>query len=82
MNQFPLTDPEGESVDLLAAQAGQSQLIGGQLVSTATVPSVSIYPNGTCTPFRAQFRLRGGTVYTVDIDPWTCAPVLAKSDTP
>jgi len=82
VNQFPLTDPEEASVDLLTAQGGQTQLIGGVLVSTATVPSVTIYPNGTCTAFRAQFRMRGGDVYTIDIDPWTCAPILEKGATP
>lgn len=68
--------PRDLTVDLLAAQSGGGTvLIGGQLVDTETLPSVSFYPDGTCTPFRVQFRT-SGPAQIIAIDPWTCAPML------
>lgn len=70
------------TIDLLHAQAsGGSVLIGGQLVDTRTLPSVSYYADGTCTPFRVQFRTNG-PARIVAIDPWTCAPVLPEVKSP
>jgi general secretion pathway protein H len=69
------------NIDFVAAQKGGSAiLIGGVVVDTQTLPYVTFYPDGTCSPFRIQFRLDSG-VSTMAIDPWTCAPVLeaAKS---
>jgi general secretion pathway protein H len=68
------------TVDFLSAQPGQSSvLIGGELVDTKTIPAVSFYPDGTCAPFRAQFRT-GGAAHVLAIDPWTCAPVLTRAE--
>ena len=68
------------TVDFLAAAPGQSSvLIGGELVDTKTVPAVTFYPDGTCSPFRAQFR-SGGAARVLSIDPWTCAQVLPRAD--
>lgn len=80
---FPVPAASRElSIDFLRAQVGGSSvLIGGQLVDTATVTSVSFYGDGTCTPFRIQFR--GTSAATIlAIDPWTCAPVLTEEKTP
>ncbi len=72
----------GLTVEFLAAQAGGSSvLIGGDLVDTQTVPAVTFYPDGTCSPFRVQFRT-GGAPHVLSIDPWTCAPVLPRVDNP
>ena len=72
----------GLTVDFLSPSAGRSSvLIGGDLVDTQTVPSVSFYPDGTCSPFRAQFRT-GGAPHVLNVDPWTCAPVLPRLDNP
>lgn len=66
------------TVDFLSAQAGLSSvLIGGELVDTKTVSAVTFYPDGTCSPFRAQFR-SGGAARVLSIDPWTCAQVLPR----
>ncbi len=66
------------TVDFLSAQPGQSSvLIGGELVDTKTVPAVTFYPDGTVSPFRAQFRA-GGAAKVLSIDPWTCAQVLPR----
>ena len=69
------------TVDFLAASPGQSAvLIGGALVSTQTVPSVTFYPDGTCGAFRLQVRT-GGPAHLLNIDRWTCAQVLPRQET-
>jgi general secretion pathway protein H len=79
---FPFK-PEAElTVDFLSLQKGTSSvLIGGQLMETQTMPFVTFYGDGTCTPFRVQIRT-GGAARSIAIDPWTCAPVLAANDNP
>ena len=76
VKKFPVPETRELTIDLLQAQAsGGSILIGGQLVDTRTLTSVSFYSDGTCTPFRIQFRTTG-PARIESIDPWTCAPVL------
>lgn len=74
---FPVPKaPRELTVDFLHARSGGgSVLIGGQLVDTQTLPSVTYHSDGTCTPFRVQFRTTG-PARIIAIDPWTCAPVL------
>jgi len=75
-------DPAGGEVSvqfLEARQGGSVILIAGQVVETEEMPRVTFYPDGTCTAFRVQFRV-GANAWHLDIDPWTCAPVLSKSD--
>jgi general secretion pathway protein H len=74
---LPVTAEGDFGLDFLVPRKGNSVLIGGVLVETSTVPSVSFYADGTCTAFRAQIT---GTSdpEVIAIDPWTCAPVLEK----
>jgi prepilin-type N-terminal cleavage/methylation domain-containing protein len=51
-------------------------LIAGELVETRTQPFVTFYGDGTCSPFRVQLKSRTQT-RVLEIDPWTCAPMLA-----
>jgi general secretion pathway protein H len=70
------------TVDLLPGQersGGSSILIGGQLLENRSVASVTYYPDGTCSPFRVQFRANG-PARVIAIDPWTCAPMLAHHE--
>lgn len=63
-------------IDFLSTQQSrQSILIGGQLLETQTLPFVTFYRDGTCSPFRVQLRT-GGAARQLAIDPWTCAPML------
>ena len=67
-------------VQFLQAQKGGSLiLVAGQVVETQEVPRVMFYPDGTCTAFRVQFRV-GANAWQLAIDPWTCAPVLEKTE--
>ena len=74
--RFPFEQPGELNVDFLSTQKGTSSiLIGGQLVETQTIPFVTFFGDGTCSPFRLQIRT-GGEPRTISIDPWTCALVL------
>jgi general secretion pathway protein H len=80
---LPVTAARELTVDFLPAEAaGRSLvLIGGELVDAQTMPFVTFYPDGTCSPFRVQFRTNGAP-HVLNIDPWTCAPVLPRVENP
>jgi general secretion pathway protein H len=79
---LPLAAGSKVSVDFLQASRGAGfVLLGGELVETQKIPQVAFYPDGTCAPFRVQFRGQTGEPWTHAIDPWTCAPVLEAPKT-
>ncbi|MSU47857.1 MAG: prepilin-type N-terminal cleavage/methylation domain-containing protein [Opitutus sp.] len=61
------------------SKGGNTILVGGMLLESQPLPFVKFYSDGTCGAFRVQVA-RNGTVHTLAIDPWTCAPVLAPVD--
>jgi prepilin-type N-terminal cleavage/methylation domain-containing protein len=65
------------TIDFLPSgtKGGNMILIGGVAVESNPIPFVTFYPDGTCTPFRAQF-MRNGATHLLSVDPWTCAPML------
>ena len=78
--RFTFVAANNLTVDFLSEQMKKSAiLIGGQLVQTQTMPFVTFYGDGTCTPFTVQLRA-DGPVRTMSIDPWTCARVLTAAD--
>jgi general secretion pathway protein H len=79
--RFPVSGGPDLKIDFLPPpQNGRSSvLIGGLLVETQTLPSVSYYSDGTCMPFRVQFHATG-PARILSIDPWTCAEVLTPAD--
>jgi general secretion pathway protein H len=80
--RFPFEKQENLKVDFLSAQKSSSAiLISSQLVETQTVPYVTFFGDGTCSPFRLQIRAGAGAARSLSIDPWTCAPVLPVTDT-
>jgi prepilin-type N-terminal cleavage/methylation domain-containing protein len=78
---LPLKGPDDLVIDLHPVQSDSSSstLIGGTLVETQPLAAASFYDDGTCTDFRAQVRTSGGA-HMLSVDPWTCAPILTKSD--
>jgi len=84
LKEFPLPPPAAAdlTVDFLSAtKGGPTILVGGVLVEALPIPHVTFYPDGTCTAFRAQF-VRPNGAHTLNIDPWTCAPVLVTEASP
>jgi prepilin-type N-terminal cleavage/methylation domain-containing protein len=77
----PVTGPDDAMIDFHPAQveSGSEVLVGGTLVETQAMPSVTFYNDGTCTPFRVQIRA-DNAAHILSIDPWTCAPVIAAAD--
>lgn len=77
---FPFEDMGDVLCEFLSTQKGTSAiLVGGQVVETQTIPWVRFFGDGTCIPFRVQFRI-GGLTHTQAIDPWTCAQMLDRTD--
>ena len=78
VKRYPFVPKETGELDFLGPKSpgASSVLVGGQLVETQTIPFVTFYGDGTCSPFRAQLKIRG-SVRILEIDPWTCAPMLA-----
>lgn len=80
--RYPIEKQEDLKVEFLAQQkSGSAILINSQLVETQTIPFVTFFGDGTCSPFRVQIRAAGGAPRSISIDPWTCAPVLPIVDT-
>jgi len=76
--RFPFSPRDETAVDFLApasASGSASILIAGQLVETQTLPYVTFYGDGTCAPFRVQLKSKN-FASLLEIDPWTCAPIL------
>jgi general secretion pathway protein H len=79
--RFPFEMAGEIKLDFLSTQKGSSSiLLGGQLVETQTIPFVTFYGDGTCSPFRLQIRT-GGEGRVLAIDPWTCSLVLPAGTT-
>jgi prepilin-type N-terminal cleavage/methylation domain-containing protein len=73
------------TVDFLPLEKTRSSiLIAGQAIETQTLPAVTFYGDGTCSPFRAQIRsdAANSSVRMLAIDPWTCAEVLTATPEP
>jgi len=80
--QFPFENMDDTILEFLSTQKGtQSVLIGGEVVETQTIPFMTFYGDGTCTPVRIQIRRNAGAAYTLNIDPWTCAQMLTADTT-
>jgi len=80
--QFPIENMGDVILEFLSTQKGtQSILVGGELIETQTIPNMTFYGDGTCTPVRIQIRRNAGTAYSPSIDPWTCAQMLTPDDT-
>jgi prepilin-type N-terminal cleavage/methylation domain-containing protein len=81
---FPVTKASDQlAVDFLPVDKNSrsTMLIGGELIETQSLPYVTFYSDGSCTPFRAQFH-SNGTARIIAIDPWTCTQVLETKENP
>lgn len=78
--RYPFVAKETAELDFLPPRAPGSfsaMLVGGELIETQTMRFVTFYRDGTCSPFRVQLKTRNGA-RVLEIDPWTCAPILTN----
>ncbi|MFI5336721.1 MAG: Tfp pilus assembly protein FimT/FimU [Opitutales bacterium] len=66
----------GRAVEFLPAQETGSVLLGGIMVETGRLTEVRFYADGSCDPFRVQLAEADGRRRILNLDPWTCAPML------
>ncbi len=79
--RMPFEAKDDVKLDFLSTQKSRSTiLVAGELVETQTLPYVTFYGDGTCSPFRVQLRNGGINPRTHAIDPWTCAQVLPSAE--
>ena len=69
----------GKSVEFLPVEKRDTVLIGGRLTDTGRMPAVKFFADGCVENFRAQLVGNDGHLSQVEIDPWTCAPIVRKT---
>ena len=79
---YPLPEGPAVKLDFLGVTEGeQTVLIGGALVEANLLPAIKFFSDGTCMPFRARLEVAGKPPLVIEIDPWTCAPLLRSQGT-
>jgi hypothetical protein len=81
---FPIAKPPPDlAVQFLPVDnsAGNAALAAVPTDDSAALPYVTFFGDGTCSFFSVQLRSKGGA-QRIEIDPWTCAPVLKVSPAP
>ncbi len=76
---YPVPKDLGKKLELEflgMARGERSILVGGVLLEANPLSYVTFYGDGTCTPFRIQLRTGIEAPLVLEIDPWTCAPML------
>lgn len=69
----------GKTMEFLPVEKRDTILIGGQLTDTGRMLLVRFFADGCVENFRAQFVGNDGRISQVEIDPWTCAPIVRKA---
>ncbi len=72
-------DWPGKNLEFLPVDKNDLILLGGQLAATGALAAVRFHADGCVDRFRAQLTDAGGKITRLDLDPWTCAPVLQAS---
>jgi hypothetical protein len=79
--EVPLPSAEPFTIEFLGVSEGeQTVLIGGRLTEVNLLTSVKFFRDGTCSPFRARLEEAGEQPVILEIDPWTCAPILRDEE--
>jgi hypothetical protein len=70
---------QGDALRFLPEGKSGTKLLGGIISETNELPQVRFYPDGTCDAFRTELTAPNGKTSTLQIDPWTCAPILSAA---
>jgi prepilin-type N-terminal cleavage/methylation domain-containing protein len=71
----PVDPAKLEAVFTQALPSNSFTLVRGRLVTEREIPSMLVFPDGTCQPVTVEFRFPGGT-HRISLDPWTCAQMV------
>ena len=71
-------DWPGKSVEFFPLNQRDTILLGGQLLDAGHIPVVHFYSDGATDRFRVQLTDSSGRVTRLEIDQWTCAPIVSK----
>jgi prepilin-type N-terminal cleavage/methylation domain-containing protein len=78
---IPLPEASKIQLEFLGfAGGGPTIMVGGRLIETSILEHVTFYRDGTCMPFRARLSVEGLQPEVLEIDPWTCAPILRDKE--
>ncbi|WP_221029588.1 type II secretion system protein [Actomonas aquatica] len=78
---FPVPEEMDFDLEFLGtSKGGRTIMIGGRLLEAGPIDGVRFFGDGTCTPFRVQLVERGVDPTILEVDPWTCAPVLRNKE--
>jgi Tfp pilus assembly protein FimT len=69
----------GKSLEFLPVDKRDTLLIGGQLTETGRLEGVKFYADGSAENFRAQLTGKEGRLSHLEMDPWTCAPIVHQA---
>ena len=69
----------GKSLEFLPVEKRDSVLIGGQLTETGRMKTVKFYADGSAENFRGQLTGNDGRISHLEMDPWTCAPIVHQT---
>ena len=72
-------DWPGKNLEFLPVEQNDTILLGGQLAGTGRLAVVRFHADGGVDRFRAQLTDSAGQVTRLELDPWTCAPVLRQA---
>lgn len=66
----------GKKLEFIPVEKRDTMLLGGQLVETGGMTVVRFFADGCVENFRAQLTAADGRISHLEIDPWTCAPII------
>jgi len=72
-------DWPGKNLEFLPVEQSDTILLGGQLAGTGRLKVVRFHADGGVDRFRAQLTDAAGQITRLELDTWTCAPVLRNS---
>jgi len=75
---FPIAKPPPDLVVqfLPAESGGPAAALAVPTDDSSSLPYVTFFGDGTCSPFTVQLRSKAGAAQRIDVDPWTCAQML------
>ena len=75
----PVENSKLDAVFTQVLPSNSFTLVRGRLVTERELPSMTVYPDGTCQPVTVEFRFPDGKS-RLTLDPWTCAEIVDSDE--